>query len=60
MGEVLQVYRTPDADLPTAPVGVQNAPGETLATTIGEAVTGTVGLGEGLDDVDALGDGAGV
>ena len=30
VGEVLHVYVTPDDDLPIAPAGLQNAPGETV------------------------------
>ena len=34
MGVVLQVYVTPAADLPVAPVGLQNVPGEGSNTDI--------------------------
>ena len=53
----MQVYETPDVDLPIAPAGEQNAPGVTinellLSTGVGVgAITGAgVGVGEGVAD----------
>ena len=60
MAEVLQVYRTPDEDLPIAPAGVQKAPGVTIGIAVGDAAIDAVGLGEGLEIVDAIGDGVGL
>ena len=57
VGDVLQVYETPEVDLPIAPAGAQNAPGVTnneLLVAIGAGVgviTGaveTVGVGVGV------------
>ena len=60
VADVLQVYRTPDADLPIAPAGVQKAPGVTVGIVDGVAVTDTVGVGVGLEVIEALGDGVGL
>jgi hypothetical protein len=62
VGDVLQVYKTPEEDLPTAPLGVQKAPGVTIGIAVGvdEAVTVAVGVGVGIELVDELGNGVGV
>ena len=56
----MQVYGTPDEDLPTAPAGVQKAPGVTVACCVdvgvgvgvelvsGEGVAGALGVGLGV------------
>ena len=49
MGEVLQVYEVPFADIPVAPAGVQNAPGLTVA-----AVASCVGEGVGVGGVPTM------
>ena len=57
VGEVLQVYVTPDVDFPIAPAGLQNAPGETVGTVaVGVGVAVAVGVGDGV----AVGVGVGV
>jgi hypothetical protein len=54
VGEVLQVYKTPDEDLPVAPAGEQKAPGETVGSCevvgvgVGVGVALTVGVGVGV------------
>ena len=53
MGEVLQVYETPDVDLPIAPAGEQNAPGLTMSellevTGVGVGVITKVATGVGV------------
>ncbi len=49
VGEVLQVYVTPDVDFPIAPAGLQNAPGETVGTVaVGVGVAVAVGIGDGV------------
>ncbi len=62
VGEVLQVYKTPEEDLPTAPLGAQKAPGVTIGITVGvdEAVTVVVGVGVEVELVDELGSGVGI
>jgi len=49
VGDVLQVYKTPVFELPIAPAGEQNAPGDTSCPfTDGVGVGGTgVGVGVG-------------
>jgi len=44
VGEVLQVSVTPEEDLPLAPAGLQNAPGD----TVGSWERVRVGVGEGV------------
>ncbi len=57
VGEVLQVYRTPDDDFPVAPAGLQKAPGETVVVVVAVAV----GVGVvGVTDLVGLGVGEGV
>ena len=54
VGEVLHVYKTPEEDLPVAPAGEQNAPGETVGSWevvgvgVGVGVALTVGVGVGV------------
>ena len=62
VGEVLHVYRTPEEDLPVAPAGEQNAPGETVGSweVVGVGVALTVGVGVGVGVGVALTDGVGV
>jgi hypothetical protein len=60
VGEVLHVYLTPDSDFPIAPAGVQKAPGVTIRIAVGDAVTVAVGLGKGLEVVEALGEEVGL
>ena len=57
VGEVLQVYRTPDDDFPVAPAGLQKAPGETVGriVAVGVGVTDIVGLGVGEGVTDTVG-----
>jgi hypothetical protein len=56
VGEVLHVYKTPEEDLPVAPAGEQNAPGETVGSW---EVVG-VGVGVALAVGVTLGVGVGV
>ena len=56
VGEVLQVYETPDVDFPVAPAGLQKAPGETVLVAVAVAV----GVGVGVTDLVALGVAEGV
>ena len=58
VGEVLQVYETPDVDFPVAPAGLQKAPGETVVVAV--AVGVGVGVGVGVTDLVALGVAEGV
>ena len=60
MGDVLQVYETPEVDLPVAPAGAQNAPGVTISELLlstGVGVGAITGAGVGVVDAEGVAEG---
>ena len=57
VGEVLQVYRTPDDDLPVAPAGVQKVPGETVGNCVAVGFGVAEALEVGVGAIDSVGAG---